>query len=150
MVLVIGIGNTLRRDDGAGWLFAQALADELRSAGVEVDLLLQHQLTPELAEFAAERAPQMLVFVDASTAVDDVTLTPLEADRVAAPVSHHLSPAAILAIAQRLYGMNGRGRLVQIAARDLGHGEGLSATAARGLASAPTIAAGILADLGAA
>ena len=42
MVLVIGIGNTLRRDDGAGWLFAQALADELRSAGVEVDLLLQH------------------------------------------------------------------------------------------------------------
>jgi len=147
MVLVIGIGNTLRRDDGAGWLFAQALADELCSAGVEVELILQHQLTPELAELAAERAPQRLIFVDASTAVDDVTLTPLAGDHVAAPVSHHLSPAAILAIAQRLYGMRGRGWLVQLAARDLGHGEGLSDIAACGMAGAPAIADAIVADL---
>ncbi len=147
MVLVIGIGNTLRRDDGAGWLFAQAMADELRSAGVEVELILQHQLTPELAELAAERAPQRLVFVDASTAVDEVTLTPLAGDHVAAPVSHHLSPTAILAIAQRLYGMRGRGWLVQLPARDLSHGEGLSDIAACGMASAPAIAAAIVADL---
>ncbi len=40
--LVIGIGNTLRRDDGAGWLFAQALADALQDAGAAVELILQH------------------------------------------------------------------------------------------------------------
>lgn len=144
MILVIGIGNTLRRDDGAGWLFAQALADELRMAGAEVDLILQHQLTPELAEFAAEQAPQHLVFVDASTAVDEVALTAIAPGPGAAPVSHHLTPATILAIAHRLYGVSGRGWLVQLAARDLEHGEGLSTTAARGMETVQTIAAEIL------
>ena len=49
MVLVVGIGNTLRRDDGAGCFFAEALAAELVRAGVDVTLELHHQLAPELA-----------------------------------------------------------------------------------------------------
>ena len=64
--LVIGIGNTLRRDDGAGWFFAQALADALHNAGAAVELILQQQLTPETAEIVAEQAAAQVVFVDAS------------------------------------------------------------------------------------
>ena len=42
-LLVIGVGNPLREDDGVGWRLAEALAQ----AGVEVHTC--HQLLPELA-----------------------------------------------------------------------------------------------------
>jgi hydrogenase maturation protease len=59
-VVVIGYGNTLRSDDGAGQQVATLVEDwqlpQVRSLAV-------HQLTPELAAELA--TAQMVIFVDA-------------------------------------------------------------------------------------
>ena len=70
-VLVIGYGNTLRSDDGVGWVAAALLADDPRLAGdlsrAGVEVRAVHQLTPELAlDFS--RA-SLVILIDA--AVDD-------------------------------------------------------------------------------
>ena len=144
MVLVVGIGNTLRRDDGAGCFFAEALAAELVRAGVDVTLELHHQLAPELAEDATELAPQAIIFVDASVTVQSPVLTPLVADMNANPASHSLTPAALLAILRQLYAVDVAGWLVQTPAEDFRHGEGLSAIAQRGVDDAQAVAATIV------
>jgi len=141
MLLIIGIGNTLRRDDGAGWRMAEALAAVLAQAGVAVHLELCQQLTPEVAEAAAELAPAAIVFVDASPAVPAPTVTPLHADASGGAASHHLSPVTLLAILDALYGVKVAGWLVQTPAEDFGHGEGLSTAAQRGVDEAPAVAA---------
>ncbi len=147
-ILIFGIGNTLRRDDGAGWLFAEALASHLRQAGLTVHLELHHQLTPDLALDAAEFQPAAIVFVDASIAVAEPTLTPLaplDADERAGAASHGLTPAALLTLMRRLYAVTAPGFLVQTPAEDFGHGEGLSARAQRGLDHVAAIAQHLLA-----
>jgi len=144
--LVIGIGNTLRRDDGAGWVFAQALVDALHCAGADVALILQPQLTPEMAESVAEQRGTSVVFVDASVATERVALTAVPDDEAAAPASHQLAPATILAIARHLYGVQVAGWLVQIPIQDLNHGEGLSRYAASSLDHADAIAVELLAQ----
>ena len=143
-VLVIGIGNTLRRDDGAGWFFAKALADQLQRAGVSVHLLLQQQLTPELAIDAAELAPDQIVFVDASLDVQEATLTEVTPSHAAPVLDHRLDAAALVTLMRRLYGVRSKSWLVQTPALDFGHGEGLSEKAKEGLCAAPTIAATLL------
>ena len=140
MVLVVGIGNTLRRDDGAGCFLAEALAAELVCAGVDVTLELHHQLTPEVALSAAELQPAAIYFVDASAAVASPVLTRLVEDVGGSAASHHLSPAALLAILGKLYGVKMEGWLVQTPAEDFGHGEGLSEMAQRGVEAAPAVA----------
>ncbi len=141
MLLVIGIGNTLRRDDGAGWIFAEGLAAELAHAGVDVTLELHHQLTPEVALSAAELQPAAIFFVDASAAVASPAITHLGEDAGGSAASHHLSPVTCLAILDKLYGVKVSGWLVQTPAEDFDHGEGLSEMAQRGVDEAPAIAA---------
>jgi hydrogenase maturation protease len=143
-ILIIGIGNTLRRDDGAGWLFAEALTAHLRAAGLSIHLELHHQLTPDLALDAAELQPAAIIFVDASIAVDEPTLTSLHLDESASAASHGLTPAALLTLMRRLYAVDAQGWLVQTPAEDFGHGAGLSAKAQRGLDSTATVASLLL------
>lgn len=139
-VLIIGIGNTLRRDDGAGWFFADALAAALTAAGKRVHLELHHQLTPELAIEAVELQPGVIVFVDASVAVDEAVATPLAETGSEAPVGHGPTPSALLTLMRRLYAVDAAAWLVQTPAHDFDHGEGLSAVAQRGVQSAPALA----------
>lgn len=144
--MIIGIGNTLRRDDGAGCLFAQALAVEFGRAGAAVTLALRHQLTPELALDLAELQPAALIFVDASVVVTQPTITPLAAELGDAD-GHSLTPAALLALARQLYGIATPAWLVQTPAVDFDHGEGLSAAAQHGVNTVPAAAATLLATL---
>jgi Ni,Fe-hydrogenase maturation factor len=60
-ILVIGYGNTLRRDDGAGVRAAEMMAVDPRFAAVEV--LMVYQLTPELSLDIATAS--LVVFIDA-------------------------------------------------------------------------------------
>jgi len=61
-VLVIGVGNRLREDDGMGCRAAELLEDRLTPGSVEVAEC--HQLTPELVSTMAEA--QMVLFLDAA------------------------------------------------------------------------------------
>jgi hydrogenase maturation protease len=96
--LVIGIGNTIRGDDGVGIRVAEQLAE--RYTGF--DVLCVHQLSPEHAETLAQY--DRVVIVDASVATNVVRVTPLHAAAgTRLPRTHDVSPAGILALAATLY-----------------------------------------------
>jgi len=127
--LVIGYGNPLRRDDGAGWAVARKLMGMVSPNKARVMTL--HQLTPELAVDLSrvERA----VFIDASVEQAEsqkpgtVSVREIFASDSEQTSSHYLSPQTLVALSKRLYGSQPRAWEVAIVAGDLGHGEDLSA-----------------------
>jgi hydrogenase maturation protease len=100
--LIVGYGNTLRGDDGAGRAVAERLQAVLRDPDVRV--LSLHQLTPELMlDLArADRA----VFVDASSTghAGRYMRIPLYPASQCAKFTHHATPEALLAGTRSLYG----------------------------------------------
>jgi len=128
--LVIGYGNTLRRDDGVGVRVAEALSADKRLS--HVDVLAVHQLTPELALDLA--IASVVVFVDADAEGDPgaVAVRELPAvpeDGVGAEPgasSHHVGVAELLGLARELTGRAPGATVVAVGAADFGAGEGLS------------------------
>ena len=98
--LVIGYGNTLRNDDGAGQIVAEKVANwklnNLRAIAV-------HQLTPELAANLAE--VEQIIFVDAYPACDQRTVQtyPLQPLATMTLKSHTSDPRVLLTLTETLY-----------------------------------------------
>jgi hydrogenase maturation protease len=123
MTLLVAIGNTLRRDDGAGHRVL-----ELLELPAEVQTLSCHQLTPEMSEEIA--AADTVVFIDADVNPGPAQLEPLEPGAGLNPLGgHFLRPQELLAIAQRLFSFRGVAWLCHVPGDDFGDGEGLSPTA---------------------
>jgi hydrogenase maturation protease len=123
--LVIGYGNDLRGDDGAGVRAASLIA--ARSPRSRV--IVTHQLTPDLAEDIAAAA--RVVFVDAYPADDDGS--PLRIERIraggadhAGRFGHHGQPAGLMQLADRLFGTPPEAWVVGIPAFSFDAGEGIS------------------------
>jgi len=116
--LIIGYGNPLRGDDGAGFTAAERLGG-----------LAVHQLTPDLAE-PVSRADEV-VFIDA--AVPQTPPGPVLRRRLLAPeggaqpFTHQCTPGSLLSLAQTLYGRAPRAILYTIAATQFDTGAPLSA-----------------------
>jgi hydrogenase maturation protease len=131
-LLVIGYGNTLRRDDGVGPKVAEAVA-ALALPGVRA--LACPLLTPELAEPVSRAG--VVIFVDAAVdaprEVQMRTLAPAKSSQV---MAHAASPATLLAVARDVFGHAPQGWLLTIPAEDIGIGEELSTLARRGSATA--------------
>ena len=123
-LLVIGYGNTLRRDDGLGWQAAEAL--RARVAPAQVDVLTVHQLTIELAERITTAG--LLLLIDAAQSGTPGAITAHEvAPGLSLPdLTHYLDPPALLAAAQALYGRAPRALLFTVAGQSFAFGEGLS------------------------
>jgi hydrogenase maturation protease len=131
-LLVVGYGNTLRSDDGAGVLVAERV-DALGIAGVRV--IACPQLTPELAADLAGAGT--VVFVDAAAkAGREVVLQPLAADEGCPVSTHATDPRALLALAEILYGHAPVAWLLEVPAENFDHGECLSAVTQRGVETA--------------
>ncbi len=140
--LVIGYGNDLRRDDGAGrWV-----VDRLRSLDLPgVDVRSVHQLTPELALDASAR--EVVVFVDADVSATAVRVRPVEqVDPVPGVLAHHTDPAALLAMVPAVGERPSRAHVVSIPAADLGIGTELTDATAAAAAGALRRVLGLLAD----
>ena len=122
-VLVIGYGNEVRGDDGAGPVIAREI-DALQLPGVRT--LVMQQLTPELAADLAEAS--LAIFVDAQVADagDGVKVVPLMPDESTIPSGHVADPRGLLALAAQLYGQVSASWLVTVEAEDLGLQNGLS------------------------
>ena len=140
-LLVIGYGNTLRRDDGVGPHVVEAV-EELHLPRVWT--LSLPQLSPEHGECLAR--VREAIFVDASidTSVDapgEVHLRPLEPAATARVTAHAVSAATLLAIARDIFGRAPRAWILTIPASDFGFGEELSpaTTAAAEVAAASII-----------
>jgi hydrogenase maturation protease len=121
-LLVIGYGNTLRSDDGAGPRAAEAV----EALGLPyVSTIICHQLTPELAD-PISRA-RTVVFVDASAG--DITtpvlsrVTPADSLQL---MAHASSPEHLLALARRLFGNAPTAWMLALPAKNFDLGETLS------------------------
>jgi len=122
--LVIGIGNSLRRDDGVGGWIARQLAAVDPTAALTVT-----QLTPELT--AVLVGVGRLYLIDAAAQPADPPGT-IRAQRVR-PVgdalfrlTHHLTPDSLLTAARAWYGAAPTAVLITISAADFGIGDGLT------------------------
>jgi hydrogenase maturation protease len=126
-VLVVGYGNPLRSDDGVGPAVAERLMADPRLDGAEVRTA--HQLTPELALDASE--VDLLVLIDAADGVPpgEVVVRDLaeggregiadggsagRAEEAGPPLTHHVDPASIVALAAELWGSSPRTVLVGV------------------------------------
>jgi hydrogenase maturation protease len=133
-VFLLGIGNDLCGDDGAGPAVVRALEGRVPWA-----LHAVHGLTPELADDLA--ACDLALFVDASA---DPTLAAPTWTHHAAPqpgrggglLGHALDVPGLLVWCAALHGRTPPAATLALPARDFGLGERLTATAGAGVAAA--------------
>jgi hydrogenase maturation protease len=133
-ILVIGFGNTLRRDDGLGCLIADEVA---RWNHLEVHALSVPQLTPELTIAVANA--EIVIFVDARAGHNrsEIHTEPLEpSEEGGASMIHSLSPRFLLGLTRAAFQRCPTAWLVSVPAEDFAFGDGLSATAELGLRNA--------------
>lgn len=118
--LVIALGQTLRRDDGAA-------AELLRSVELPEGCLFRvlPQLMPELVDDLARTS--RVLFVDAAVDGTVPSLVPVRGSGHSASFSHFTAPAGLLDLCRRLHGCEPDAGVLRLPAFDLGFGEGLSA-----------------------
>ena len=127
-ILVLGYGNTLRRDDGVGPKAADAIA-ALNLPGVRV--LTCQQLAPELAEPIARFHRRFCGCCHGRPPRGGLARTGNR--RYWPNFCPRLHPSALVALAGHLYGHRPHAWLLAIPATDLGIGDGLSPVARQGL-----------------
>ncbi len=120
--LIIGFGNTLRGDDGAGVLAAELISKR----HPEADCMTVQELHPEIAEIMAEYGS--VIFFDAATDTNDVQMTRLHPTYLQKfENTHSYSPQALVNVCQALYeSVPSRTYLIHIPAYDFSFSEYLS------------------------
>jgi hydrogenase maturation protease len=144
-VLLVGYGNPLRTDDGAGPAVAERVAADPRAGRLGIDARTAHQLTPELAVDAASMS--LLVLVDAAEgmAPGEIASRQVEPSGGADPaMTHHIEPESLLGLARWLFGAAPPAVIVSIGVRSLEVGEGLTPEVAAAVEQAAAIVVGIV------
>ncbi|WP_301101656.1 hydrogenase maturation protease [Propionivibrio sp.] len=123
--LVIGYGNDLRGDDGAGIRAATIIAAQ----SPHLRVIITPQLTPDLAEDIASAT--QVIFVDAYMACAtgaNLRIEEISGDDVdsANVMGHHGSPSDLLHLANQLFGRAPEAWLVGIPAYSFAAGESIS------------------------
>ena len=123
---VIGYGNALRRDDGAGLVLAQEIAALLARKGQRVLHRLVHQLTPELIYEFVEA--ECIIFVDTGVADDDpmVCVTPVLSQGEARTVGHQMAPEMFLVLLEKFLNIFPPAWMVRVPGWDFCFGEEIS------------------------
>jgi hydrogenase maturation protease len=133
-ILIVGIGNPLRCDDGVSWQLATELLHEI--VRDDVHIIATQQLTPEISEMAS-RAERVL-FIDAASTGEPGSLKckQIVPGVTSSHPSHELSPAGVLKLAQELYACCPPAYLLTIAGECFSTGDSLSASVAAALGPA--------------
>ena len=140
--LVIGYGNDLRSDDGAGRVVADRL-DALALPDVTVRSVIQ--LTPELALEIAKF--DTVVFVDASVEVAETISTPVVAGpKDPTALSHYNTPETILGMTATVGRVPSTAVSVSIPVTDIGLGMELTPMTAAGVEEAIAIVTAIVTE----
>lgn len=117
-ILIIGYGNTLRSDDGAGQKVAEAFLEHPQIRAIAV-----HQLTPELVEEL--RQAKTVYFVDAAP-VEKVAIQPIKSQDNEATFGHFIDPQSLLGLTKQLYDYSPQAFWVLIPAQNFDLGETFS------------------------
>ena len=128
--LVIGYGNTLRGDDGVGYLAAEQVAAWNLP---DVTAIACHQLSPELAAALAEC--DRVVFIDATLpgAETDVQVRSLQPAAAKGLDAHRSDPAELLQLTVQLYDTSPQAFHLLLPTAEMDFTEELSAIAQVGL-----------------
>ena len=130
-LLVIGYGNTLRSDDGAGPRVAEAL-EQMNLSGVRT--LSCPLLSPELAEPVSQA--ERVVFVDAALDTGEVEFLPLAPADSSQLMAHAAEPATVLALARDVFGHAPQAWLLTLPVENMGLGETFSPKTQRAVGTA--------------
>jgi hydrogenase maturation protease len=127
-IIVIGYGNTLRRDDGAGIVFAEKLVAHWLSQGIPSQLLTSTQLLPEMAADISHDAIDAVVFVDAAAhdLKSGIQIAKVGIGPTSPSSGHNLDATTLIVYANLLYGHCPHAWLVTIPGADFAHGQGFS------------------------
>jgi hydrogenase maturation protease len=140
--LILGYGNTLRSDDGAGQQVAETVA-EWSVAGVKAVAI--QQLTPDWADAIA--TAKRVIFVDAvASETEEVAIQPLKPQPNPAILGHTCDPRSLLALAQTLYGNAPEAYLLLIPAFNFEFGETLSLRTQQGVERALAAIRALISD----
>lgn len=102
-VLILGIGNPLRGDDGLGWAAIERLSQDQRCQAYEIRAV--HQLTPELALPISQA--RLVVLIDASITGEpgEIAVHTVIARKQAGAIgTHHAQPEELAWLAATIYG----------------------------------------------
>jgi hydrogenase maturation protease len=152
-IIVIGYGNLYRRDDGAGLLLAEKLAETWSRQGIGVRAITATQLLPEMAAEIAPCEVEAVIFVDTEAVEEDsgesrtLRVAPVELDNSSPGLGHHFDPATLLLYAALLYGRYPRAWLVTIPGVDFAHGPGVSEGVSRLLENVAALAEQLLNEI---
>lgn len=141
MIRLIGYGNPGRGDDGLGPALASRMADV---AGLAVTT--EYQLTVDHALLISDA--EMVIFADALLHADvPFTFTQVTPSTSHDVTSHSLSPQAVLALCNTLYGHAPEAYVLGIAGHEFGEvKEGLSPQAQSNLSFAESLLRGWLTE----
>jgi len=139
-ILIVAYGNPLRCDDGVAWRVADALEGKFSASKVEI--LLLHQLAPEIADFMRNR--ELVIFIDAACVDDihssrpgEIRVRKLSGEEIrkhpSGQFSHVYSPEKVVALARELYDASPKAMVITVAGENFEHGESLSAPVASAL-----------------
>jgi len=138
-ILLVGYGNTSRRDDGVAAHILRCLlsrlgmdsdsigAEDSLEPGPGIKVLFLHQLAPELAEMVSQY--DTVVFIDAhveGSGWEDMSWQPIAPAVEAGMIGHHLRPGVVVALAQSLYGSMPNAYMLSVLGHDFDFGEALS------------------------
>ena len=121
-IAVIGIGNTLRSDDGIGAHIC-TLLDEMNLVGVST--IIVQQLPIEIMEELTHY--DLVILVDASLSGEEASLIPLFFDKTKAlAASHHLNAQMFRALSEKMFGIKIPLLLCSVKGENFEFGESLS------------------------
>jgi len=124
--LILAYGNPLRGDDGLAWQAADHLGAVFSND--EVEIIKLHQLAPELAEVASRY--ERVIFIDAAEAAAGRQAGDVRVEEITSAdvghFSHHISPACLVALGDRLFGRRPQAFAATLAADGFDPGETLS------------------------
>ena len=119
---IVGIGNTLRSDDGAG-AYVCRLLEDVNPAFVTIITTQQLDIgmTEDLAKF------DRVIFIDASMEEDSFSFKPLEIENnPASSSSHQINAGMLVSLARQLYTTNTQFYICAIGGQNFDMGKNLS------------------------
>ena len=133
-IVLIGIGNCGRRDDGLGWAFLDAIQDEQSIAKAE--LVYCYQLNVEDAELIS--TADVVVFIDAyqGELKNGCSFETCQPENNFSFTTHSLSPGVIVSLCSSLYNKQAMNYVLKIQGEEWELKEGLSKKAEHNLSSA--------------
>lgn len=131
-IMVIGLGNPLRGDDGIGWCAVDRIAESVKSRDIE--FLKYRELMPEISERVSKA--KSVLFIDAAVYSDGEQLDErnvIPAEDYPSLETHQLDPAGLLAFSKALYGNAPEAVIMTVGGESFEYHEELSERAQAGM-----------------